>query len=207
MILKVFIRCLFCIRYYTISNRCIYIYIIHICIRILVASWGRAAAHLDFDSWHTSDSPYIHCTEISAICTSVCLWITFRTLLKLGWLFNSPNSVSTLRGSYGRCERPGLDQGAPSGLRLNSRIKIPLRDVHVHFDCAGPHKVLGWLVLLARRARLWPMFIFRGRRGTFATFWGLKRRFVWHVQDIGHFSHPRGRHGTFFTLLTRLFWK
>jgi hypothetical protein len=26
--------------------------------------------------------------------------------------------VSTLRGSYGKCKRPGLDQGAPSGPRF-----------------------------------------------------------------------------------------
>ena len=38
----------------------------------------------------------------------------------------------------------GFDQGAPSSLLLspvNSRIKWLLRDVHVHFDRAGSHKV------------------------------------------------------------------
>ena len=29
-----------------------------------------------------------------------------------------PDNVSTLRGSYGKCKRPGLDQGAPSGPRF-----------------------------------------------------------------------------------------
>ena len=35
--------------------------------------------------------------------------------------FCCPNSVSTLRGSYGKCQRPRLGQGAQSGLRLLHR--------------------------------------------------------------------------------------
>ena len=37
-----------------------------------------------------------------------------------------------------------LDQGAPSGFRffpVNSRVSWLLCDVHVHFDCAGSHKL------------------------------------------------------------------
>ena len=49
-----------------------------------------------------------------------------------------PQTVSILKGSG------GLDQGVSCGRGLSSapaRAKVPLWDVHAHFDCAGSHTV------------------------------------------------------------------
>ena len=69
----------------------------------------------------------------------------------LGFLF-SPNSVSTLGGSYSRCKGRCLIRVPTLGAGIfpvNFGIKWLLWNVEMHFDCAGLHKVcvcvLGWL--------------------------------------------------------------
>ena len=60
-----------------------------------------------------------------------------------------PNSVSTLRGSYGRCKGRCLIrvlQLVGGALPVNFRIKWLLCNAQVHFDCAGSHKV--WVPVL-----------------------------------------------------------
>ena len=94
-----------------------------------------------------------------------------------------------------------LDQGTLSCPRffiVNSRIKIPLWDVHVHFDRAGSHKMsvtdlsLPKVSFYQRTVFVFlVMSISCGRRWTSGTLWNLKRRFAWQMQDmyncIGHF--------------------
>ena len=56
----------------------------------------------------------------------------------------SPNSVSTLRGSYGRCKGWCLIRVLTLGrsiLLVNFRVKRPLWNFDMRFDCAGSHKV------------------------------------------------------------------
>ena len=48
----------------------------------------------------------------------------------------SPNSVATLRGSYGKCSGPVFNRGC------KFQHKCLLWHVHVHCDCAGSHKML-----------------------------------------------------------------
>ena len=58
----------------------------------------------------------------------------------------SPNSVSTLQGSYGRNKGRCLVRVLHLGrgiFPVNTRIKLLLWDAHVHFDCAGSHKLCG----------------------------------------------------------------
>ena len=58
--------------------------------------------------------------------------------------FGSPNSVFTLRDSYGRTSGRCLIRVLNCFLvffPVNFRIKWLLWHVHVHFDCAGSHKV------------------------------------------------------------------
>lgn len=64
---------------------------------------------------------------------------------------DSPNSVSTLRGSYGRCKGQCLIKMLALGagiFPLNFRVKWLLWTVGMRFDCAGPRKVcvrvVGW---------------------------------------------------------------
>ena len=64
---------------------------------------------------------------------------------------DSPNSVSTLRGSYCRCKGQCLIKMLALGagiFPLNFRVKWLLWTVDMRFDCAGSHKVcvraLGW---------------------------------------------------------------
>ena len=65
--------------------------------------------------------------------------------------------------------------------------------LHLPFSKEVSHEMVAGRLLL-RRARFTSgpctffgaMSISRGRRGTFGSFWGLKRRFAWQVQDIGH---------------------
>ena len=69
------------------------------------------------------------------------------------WIFIiSPNSVSTLRGSYGKRKRPWCQIKVPalsaSVLRGIYRRFVLLLDVEVRFDCAGSHKV-SWRLLSA----------------------------------------------------------
>ena len=69
------------------------------------------------------------------------------------YIFFSPNSVSTLRGSYGkykgRCLIRVLQRVGSiiSIIPVNFPTKWLLRNVRVHFDCAGSHKV--WSPVLA----------------------------------------------------------
>ena len=105
-----------------------------------------------------------------------------------------------------------LDQGTLSCPRffiVNSRIKIPLWDVHVHFDRAGSHKMsvtdlsLPKVSFYQRTVLVFSvMSISCGRRWTSGTLWNLKRRFAWQMQDMYNcigmyraFCHPRGRRG------------
>ena len=56
----------------------------------------------------------------------------------------SPNSVSTLRGSYGSCTGRCLIRVLTLGLSIfpvNFRIAGLVWNVALHFDCAGSHKV------------------------------------------------------------------
>ena len=67
----------------------------------------------------------------------------------------SPNSVSTLRGSYGRCKGRctiRVLQLVHGILPVNSRMKCFLCNVQAHFDRAGSHKV--WVEILVRRILL-----------------------------------------------------
>ena len=71
--------------------------------------------------------------------------------------FDSPNSLSTLRGSYGRCKGRCLIWVLLTlvcgVLPVNFRMVRLLWHVEVHFDCAGSHKVYvcvlaSWVFLL-----------------------------------------------------------
>ena len=85
----------------------------------------------------------------------------------------------------------------PGGLRRFGDLystKVPLRDVHVHFDCASSRKPGRGdlssedLVLLARRPRFWAMSILRGRRGAFRAFWSVKHCLAWQRRTSDTFS-------------------
>ena len=56
--------------------------------------------------------------------------------------------------------RSGYALWVPAFFPENSRIKMPFCDVHVHFDCAGWHKVI---------IPVWLGLVFRGRRSTLKT--------------------------------------
>ena len=82
------------------------------------------------------------------------------------WMFSSPNSVSTLRGSYGR-RRPVFDQGAPSGFR--------------HFSCKFLRKIaLVTCPCAFRLCRLAQSLRRDFERGSFPVN-SLKKCLLWHV--------------------------
>ena len=76
-----------------------------------------------------------------------CLW--FPPVFCLFDSVCSPNNLSTLRSSYGRSKDRCVIRAlrvlhlASGFLPLNSRMKLLLCDVHVHFDRAGSHTVCG----------------------------------------------------------------
>ena len=83
------------------------------------------------------------------------------------WMFSSPNSVSTLRGSYAGRRRPVFDQGAPPGFR--------------HFSCKFLRKIA--LVTCPCEFRLCRLAQSLRRdfgRGSFPVN-SLKKWLLWHV--------------------------
>ena len=87
----------------------------------------------------------------------------------------SPNSVATLRVLTVRVKARWLiDMVSYVCAFLDDpySTKVPLWDVHAL--CISTAQALSYVHSLYRR-------------GTFGTFWGLKRRFVWEAGDIGHF--------------------
>ena len=84
----------------------------------------------------------------------------------------SPKGVSTLRGSYG-C--------GPQLLPAPARAKVPLWNVHIHFDRAGSHKV--WTTVLSLPLVLWNcchfliLLILHGRRSR-------RRKSYWYFVKI-----------------------
>ena len=61
----------------------------------------------------------------------------------------STNTVSTLRGSQGRCKRPGSDQGSPSGLRLLT-TQARTSEMSMCFYCERSHKMGGAVLSLPK---------------------------------------------------------
>ena len=57
--------------------------------------------------------------------------------------------MSTLRGSYGNRVKARVRSGSlgRGTFAVNSRIKVLLCDLHVHFDCAGSHKMSAAVLL------------------------------------------------------------
>ena len=59
----------------------------------------------------------------------------------------SPNSVLTLKGSYGKCKGPVLDRGVRSDWGVFRGIYVQswlgTKNLEAHFDCAGSCKVVG----------------------------------------------------------------
>ena len=116
-------------------------------------------------------------------CPGIGCWATLQTQK------GSPNSVSTMRGSYGK----GLLHLVPSFFTVNSRTKVSLWDVHVQFDCAGSRKVLGFalgsfcvagtVLCRPRQKSGWDL----GKR-LFLTLWmfifSLVRAFLWWTSNM-----------------------
>ena len=97
------------------------------------------------------------------------------------WISLPQNSVATLGlltvGVKVRCS---FKFGDPYS------TKVPLWDVHVHFDCAGSHKPRVAEVSFEGISLSYVHFSWQALHFRDMLRCRVKRRFAWHVQDIGH---------------------
>ena len=140
-------------------NMCIYIYNIYMFVFLKCHGLSRLqafalpwltstrlwwASHLDRRGFRLCQSFFFGCHCLINLWQIRISVYMFTIVYIIVYIHYSPNSVSTLRGCYGRSKGRCLIRVLQLGrgiFPVNFRIKWLLWNVDVHFDCAGSRKV------------------------------------------------------------------